>query len=152
MTMLNRRTLLSGLAGALTASALPLWAETPVFYADDGAAIRGYDTVAYFTQGAPVQGAPAIAVMWKGAVWHFASHENRAAFEANPRAFAPQFGGYCAYAVARGYTTDTDPTAWRIVDGELFLIHSPEVARLWAEDIAGNIAGARRNWPSVLDR
>ncbi|MCE8547018.1 YHS domain protein [Ruegeria pomeroyi] len=150
--MLNRRNLISGLAGTLILTAPPLWAEASVFYTENGAAIRGYDTVAYFTEGAPVPGAPTIAVMWKGAVWHFASQENRAAFEANPRAFAPQFGGYCAYAVSRGYTSDTDPTAWQIVDGELYLIHSAEVARLWVEDVAGNIAGARKNWPAVLDR
>ncbi|MCE8521320.1 YHS domain protein [Ruegeria pomeroyi] len=150
--MLNRRNLISGIAGTLILTAPPLWAEASVFYTENGAAIRGYDTVAYFTEGAPVPGAPTIAVMWKGAVWHFASQENRAAFEANPRAFAPQFGGYCAYAVSRGYTSDTDPTAWQIVDGELYLIHSAEVARLWVEDVAGNIAGARKNWPAVLDR
>ncbi|MCE8529234.1 YHS domain protein [Ruegeria pomeroyi] len=150
--MLNRRNLIFGLAGTLILTAPPLWAEASVFYTENGAAIRGYDTVAYFTEGAPVPGAPTIAVMWKGAVWHFASQENRAAFEANPRAFAPQFGGYCAYAVSRGYTSDTDPTAWQIVDGELYLIHSAEVARLWVEDVAGNIAGARKNWPAVLDR
>ncbi len=88
--------------------------------------------------------------MWKAAYWHFSSHENREIFEANPRAFAPQFGGYCAYAVARGYLTDTDPDTWQIVEDKLYLVHSPEVARLWQEDIPGNIALAERNWPRVL--
>ncbi|MCV2888854.1 YHS domain-containing (seleno)protein [Ruegeria aquimaris] len=121
-----------------------------MFFAQDGVAIRGFDTVAYFRNGAPKRGSPDIAVMWKAAYWHFSSHENREIFEANPRAFAPQFGGYCAYAVARGYLTDTDPDTWQIVEDKLYLVHSPEVARLWQEDIPGNIALAERNWPGVL--
>lgn len=146
--MPTRRYFLSGLAALAFAPAAV--AESPIFYADQGTAIGGYDTVAYFASGEAVRGAPDIAVMWKGAVWHFASHENREAFEANPHAYAPQFGGYCAYAMARGYTTKTDPQAWRIVGGKLYLIHSPGIERMWARDVAGNISMAESIWPAPL--
>ncbi|TMV07892.1 YHS domain protein [Ruegeria sediminis] len=146
--MLSRRILLAGLTAFLAAPAAH--AETPVFYVNHGAAIGGYDTVSYFRSGGPIPGRPEYAVMWKGAVWQFASQDNRELFEANPRAYAPQFGGYCAYAVGRGYLATTDPEAWRIVDGKLYLTHSPDVARLWRQDIPGNIVLAEQNWPGVL--
>ena len=125
-------------------------ADQPIFYSHDGAAIGGYDTVAYFTSGAPVRGRPDIAVMWKGAVWLFSSMSNRERFEANPRAFAPQYGGYCAYGVSRGYTMETDPTSWQIIGGKLYLIHDSGVLALWTRDTAGNIAMSEANWPDVL--
>ncbi|MEY8838928.1 YHS domain-containing (seleno)protein, partial [Cribrihabitans sp. XS_ASV171] len=85
-----------------------------------------------------------------GVEWHFTSSANRETFEANPRAYAPQFGGYCAYAVANGYTAATDPHAWHIVDGKLYLTHSARADVLWQQDMAGNIARARSHWPGVL--
>lgn len=146
--MFTRRHILAALASLPLVSAAQ--ADTSVFYAQQGAALRGYDTVAYFTDGAPVQGKPNIAVMWKGVVWHFASEENREAFEANPRAFAPQFGGFCAYAVAQGYTIGTDPLEWDIVDGKLYLTHSRQITRIWEKDVPGYIRQAEQNWPQVL--
>lgn len=146
--LLNRRLFITGLASVAIGSAAR--ADAPMFFTQGGVAIRGFDTVAYFRNGAPERGSPDISVMWKAASWHFSSHENREAFEANPRAFAPQFGGYCAYAVGRGYLTETDPSTWRIVEDKLYLVHSPDVARLWLQDIPGNIALAEENWPGVL--
>ena len=64
-------------------------------------AIRGYDTVAYFTEALSVAGSADHAVQWQGATWQFASADNRALFEADPEKYAPQFGGYCAYGIAR---------------------------------------------------
>lgn len=145
---MKRRIFISGLL-ALSVAA-PALSDTSVYYAPDGAALRGYDIVSYFADNGPVQGRSDQAVMWKGAVWFFASAENREAFEANPRAFAPQFGGYCAYAVAQGYTLGADPKTWRIVDNKLYLIHSPEIEKVWARDVAGNIARADSQWPQVL--
>lgn len=148
--MPNRRSFLACAAMLLTGLAVPVRADAPVFYSADGAAINGYDTVAYFTRGTPVKGNADFAVMWKGAVWQFASLQNREAFEADPRSFAPQYGGYCAYAVSQGYRASTAPEAWRIVAGRLYLIHTVAVHHLWARDIAGNIARADTNWPGVL--
>ncbi len=127
-------------------------AGAPLFHTESGIAIGGYDPVAYFTEGIPVPGRPDIQLEWKGAVWRFASQANRARFEANPRAYAPQYGGYCAYAMARGYLDSADPRAWKIVNGRLYLVHSFEMFRIWARDIPGNLALAEANWPAALRR
>ncbi len=125
-------------------------AEQPIFHAREGAAIGGYDTVAYFTDGRAVPGAADIMVMWKGVVWHFSSDAHREAFEANPRAYAPQYGGYCAYAVSFGQLMGTDPTSWQIVDGKLYLAHSAPVLRIWSGDVPGYLVQSEANWPAVL--
>jgi len=144
------RVLLANLAMLFCLAFAPLRAETPVFYSQGGSAINGYDTVAYFTTGEPVEGRADIAVMWKGVVWHFSSQANRESFEANPRAYAPQYGGYCAYGVSLGYRDTTEPEVWHIVDGKLYLIHTHFVRTLWKRDMRGHIASANANWPAVL--
>ena len=116
-----------------------------------GRAIRGTDPVAYFTEGRAVPGDPDIAHEWSGATWRFASEENRARFIADPAAYAPQFGGYCSWAVSKGYTASTDPEAWTIVDGKLYLNYSKDVQKQWLADRDAAIARAEANWPGVLD-
>lgn len=115
-------------------------------------ALQGYDAVAYFADGKPVAGSSAFEYRWMNAVWRFASAEHRDRFAKEPEKFAPQFGGYCAYAVSRGYTADGDPKAWRIVDGQLFLNYSPDVQKMWLQDVPGNIAKGRQNWPAALNK
>ena len=134
---------LAGAAG--TASALD-----PVFSTYLGGAIRGYDPVAYFTEGKAVQGKRAHRLEWKDATWSFASAKNKEMFEANPEKYAPRYGGYCAFAVSRGYTASIDPDAWSIVDGALYLNYSLGVRDQWSGDIAGNIAKGDANWPKLL--
>jgi YHS domain-containing protein len=114
-----------------------------------GTAIEGYDPVAYFTEGRPVEGASAFAHEWMGATWYFVSAENRDRFAADPEPYAPQYGGYCAWAVAHGYTAKIDPEAWKIVDGKLYLNYSKDVQADWVEDIPGNIAKGDVNWPML---
>lgn len=115
-------------------------------------ALRGYDAVAYHTDGRAVEGRREFEHRWNGARWLFASAEHRDRFAASPEQYAPQFGGYCAYAVSRGYTADIDPQAWKIVEGALYVNYSKRVQRLWEQDIPGNIAKARKNWPAVLEK
>ena len=148
--MFDRRQILTGFAALLTLPVSARAGEDRVFFAPGGAALRGYDVVEYFRSGEARRGTPAHVVMWKGVEWHFTSAANREIFEANPRAYAPQFGGYCAYAVANGYTAATDPHAWHIVDGKLYLVHSARADALWQQDVAGNIAKATQHWPDVL--
>jgi YHS domain-containing protein len=136
---------------ALAVTLLPPLARAQSIFTDDGVALRGYDPVAYFTEGAPVRGRAEHAADWAGARWHFASAANRAAFLDDPEAFAPQYGGYCAWAVARGYTAPVDPTAWRIVDGRLYLNFDARIQRRWERDIPGFIAAADANWPALAD-
>ncbi len=148
--MLNRRTFV-GLLAASPFVARPAFAATPAIYTEDGVAIRGTDPVAYFTVGAPVAGSADNALMWDGFEWHFASAENRAMFEMNPSAYAPQYGGYCAFAMSKGAIASTDPEAWTIVDGKLYLNYSVNVRTIWSEDIPGNIEKADGHWPGILE-
>jgi YHS domain-containing protein len=125
-------------------------AEKPVNTTFTGVAIKGYDPVAYFTESKPVKGSSDFSHEWNGAEWRFASAANRDLFKADPVKYAPQYGGYCAWAVSRGYTAGIDPEAWKIVNGRLYLNYSPKVQAQWSEDIPGNIARAEENWPKLL--
>jgi hypothetical protein len=145
MTLLRRHLLAAAAALAL----LPLAARADGFLIEDGLALQGHDPVAYFTEGAPRAGDPAISLDWAGARWQFASPENRAAFEADPSAYAPQYGGYCAWAAAEGSLAPIDPDAWTIVEGKLYLNYSRSVQRRWEGDIPGNISRADANWPRI---
>lgn len=149
--MTTRRQTLALILGAVTLPAAlgPRPAHAETIFSDGGLAIRGTDPVAYFTEGRPVAGDPAITHDWMGARWAFASEAHRAAFAAEPAAYAPQYGGFCAWAVAQGYTAPIDPAAWRIVDGRLYLNVSPRIQRRWERDIPGNIARADANWPGI---
>jgi hypothetical protein len=114
-----------------------------------GIAIEGTDPVAYFTEGRPVKGSSQHEHRWMDAKWRFASAANRDAFAAEPERFAPRYGGYCAWAVSRGYTATIDPEAWTVHGGRLYLNYSQGVRAQWAEDIPGNIAKGDANWPGL---
>lgn len=115
-----------------------------------GVAVGGHDPVAYFTVGKPVAGDPEITLTHDGAVWRFASEANREAFRADPAKYAPQFGGYCAWAVANGYTAKGDPNAWTVSNGKLYLNYNKSVQKGWEQDIPGNVRKGDANWPTVL--
>jgi hypothetical protein len=114
-----------------------------------GLAVKGYDVVAYFTDQQPVEGSADFTHEWGGAKWRFASAAHRDLFVAAPEKYAPQFGGYCAWAVSQGYTADIDPEAWRIVEDRLYLNYSLDVQKKWETDIPGHITKARENWPGL---
>jgi YHS domain-containing protein len=128
-------------------------AEPPVFTGlVAGVAVGGYDPVAYFTEGKPVKGSEEFTLEHDGATWRFASAEDRDTFAADPAKYAPQYGGYCAYAVAKGSTAKAEPDAWTIHDGKLYLNFDRSVRAIWAKDIPGNIKKADTNWPGVLGK
>ena len=112
-------------------------------------AINGYDPVAYFVAGEPQQGRDEFVSQYDGASWKFASAANKAKFDANPQKYAPQYGGYCAYAVANNDTAGIDPQAWSIVDGKLYLNYSESVQAEWEAQQAAHIQAADRNWPGL---
>lgn len=147
--MLTRRSLI-GLMAMTPFIARPAFAASAEVFADGGLAIRGTDPVAYFDGAGPIAGDAAHMLMWRGAKWTFATAENMAKFEMNPAAFAPQYGGYCAFAMSKGSLASTDPAAWTIVDGKLYLNYSVNVRTIWSEDIPGNIEKADGHWPQVL--
>ena len=125
--------------------------EAASVFAEGSIAIRGADPVAYFTKGAYVAGSPEYTYDWGGATWQFANAEHRDLFVSNPRQYAPQYGGFCAWAVSEGYIAPVDPTAWDIVDGKLYLNFNARIQRRWQRDIPGHVARANQNWPGVLD-
>jgi len=117
-----------------------------------GVAISGFDPVAYFIEKRPVEGSNAISLMWNGAEWRFSSERNRAMFRAAPQRYAPQFGGYCSWAVSQGYTASGDPQAWTIHDDKLYLNYNLDVQQDWEKDISGNIEKGDKHWPAIIGR
>lgn len=150
--MLTRRATLGLFAAAPAALAFgtqSAFAAQPMVF-QNPYAINGYDPVAYFTMSKPVKGSADHAVEWNGAEWHFSSAENAELFAADPEAYAPVFGGYCAYAASLGYTAPTQPDAWTVYEGKLYLNANLRARELWLMDIPGNIAKAQNNWPGIL--
>lgn len=145
------------IAAALTAA--PMVMATPAAFADkapvytgnfSNVAVQGHDPVAYFTDGEPVKGSKKFKTTYEGAEFRFATADNLAAFEADPVKYAPQYGGYCAWAVSQGYTAKGDADHWAIVDGKLYLNYNKKVQATWNEDRPGFIASADKEWPTVL--
>lgn len=109
-------------------------------------AIKGFDTVAFFTAEKAIEGNPEYSFIWNGAKWYFSSAENMEKFKAAPDAYAPQFGGYCSWAVSHGYTADGDPNAWKVVDGRLYLNYNQKVKEKWELEQQKLIEDGTKNW------
>lgn len=122
----------------------------PVYKFSGALALKGYDAVAYFNDGNAVEGSEKFTYEWNGAKWRFASAANRDSFAGDPEKYAPQYGGYCAWAVGHGYTAKGDPEAWKIVDGKLYLNYNKDVQAKWVQDIPGYIGKGDENWPKFL--
>ena len=112
-------------------------------------AMHGYDAVAYFTDGRPVNGSARFGARWMGASWMFSTAEHRDLFQKEPEKYAPQYGGYCAWAVSQGYTANGDPEAWRIVNGKLYLNYNKSVQKKWERERDVRIQEGDRNWPGL---
>ena len=119
------------------------------FYETQGAAIRGYDPVAYFNENKPLKGSPEHKAEYKGSVFHFSSQANRDAFTADPAKYAPQYNGFCAFGVAGGYKASVDPAAFTVVNDKLYLNYSLGIRKQWSADIPGFVAKGDKNWPTV---
>jgi YHS domain-containing protein len=117
-----------------------------------GVALKGYDPVCYFTENKPVKGRSEFKYEWMGAQWVFSTEANRDLFMKDPAKYAPQYGGFCAYAVSRGHTADISPSTWKIVDGKLYLNKNWLAGKLWQGDIPGNITKADKNWPEIVNK
>lgn len=124
-------------------------AQKPEIFIKDGFAIRGYDAVAYFNSAKPVKGNEQFSLKWRDATWLFSDASNRDAFKADPEKYAPQYGGYCAYGMSRGYKANTEPDAFSIVNGKLYLNYNLDVRSEWNKDQKVYIEKADRNWGEV---
>lgn len=113
-------------------------------------AIKGYDTVAYFTEGKPVEGKDGFTTEYKEATWLFSSQKNLDLFLANPEKYAPQYGGYCAYAVSQGQTASIKPELFTIHEGKLYLNYNESINERWLKNKKAFIVDADQNWPKLL--
>jgi hypothetical protein len=133
----------------LVATATAAHAVEPL-YSKDGLGLSGYDAVAYFSESKAVPGSPQFEHQWAGLRWRFASAAHLKAFAAAPEKYAPQYGGYCAYAVFKNRIAPADPEAWKVVDGKLYVNFDKNVRALWEKELPDAIPRADRNWPEVL--
>jgi YHS domain-containing protein len=152
---------MSRLCGLATLAAIVVFAEARPVLADEsvntgyfgGVAIMGYDPVAYFTDNKAVKGSEKYSYEWLGTPWHFASREHEEMFASEPLRYAPQYGGYCAGEVVGGsVTVDVDPTAFKIIDGKLYLIYDKPHADDFATHAREDVATADANWPKIKGR
>ena len=112
-------------------------------------AIKGYDPVAYFAEGRPVEGSAAFEQVWENTRWRFSSAVNLDRFKADPDRYAPQYAGYCAYGIANGAKLEVDPRAWKIVNGKLYLNNNRDTQKDWVKDQTANIGRADANWAGM---
>ena len=150
---------------ALAFGAVALIASTAVFAAapintlknslfggSTDTAINGYDTVAYFTVGKPVKGQDNLTTDWKGAKWKFSSQAHLDLFKATPEKYAPQYGGYCAFGVSRGYLVKVEPDQFTVRDGKLYLNYDADVQKQWLKDPDGYIKLADARFADLLKK
>jgi len=119
---------------------------------DSDMAIKGYDTVAYFKTGKALKGNESFTFKWHDMTWYFSTREKRDLFAANPEQYAPQYDGYCAWAMTEARKAQTDPEIWKIVNGKLYLQCSQTSYEKWSRDIPGNIKKADMNWLNFIDK
>lgn len=139
-------------AGPVAISAPAAFADKdPIYTAKrSNLALQGYDTVAYFTAGEPTKGSAEFSTTHNGAEFRFANEENLNLFLGNPEKYAPQYGGYCAWAVAQGKTAKGDARRWAIVDDKLYLNYNKGIQKKWDKNRSGFITSANEQWPTVL--
>ena len=155
-TTQNMKKTLLTLIAVLSLAGAALADQTPdhkvlVLKNKDGAAILGYDAVAYFTDNKPAKGNPKFQSEYEGAKYYFASAEHKALFDANPAKYAPAYGGFCGYAASVGKVRPANPLVWSIVVGQLIVQHTKGADELWQKDVPGNKAKADKYWPLLVE-
>ncbi|NJN14763.1 MAG: hypothetical protein HC813_03915 [Planctomycetes bacterium] len=117
-----------------------------------GVALGGNDPLSYFAGAKPVKGDPSHMATYNGAIYHFATEENRATFEQEPARYAPAFGGYCGYGASLNKVVDVQLDVYGIVDGRLVLQHSRKTLELFDKDQKASLAKADANWPGLVEK
>lgn len=113
-------------------------------------AAGGYDVTSYFVgNGTPKKGSKTFTVNYNGATYQFASKANADLFKATPAKFAPQYGGYCSWAMANGYKAPGDPEYYKVVDGKLYLNYDKSVQDKWNKNIPTFIKKANVEWQNI---
>lgn len=112
-------------------------------------AIEGYDPVAYFTEGRPVKGSSEFEFIWEDAKWRFSSDKNKKLFMEQPKKYAPQYGGYCAFAMNLGEKYKISPEYFAIHNGKLYLNFNSDVQEKWFKEKESMIENANKNWKNL---
>lgn len=134
---------------ALLVSSLSFASNIEVNANGNDLAIKGYDTVSYFTKGSPTKGSDKFTAAYNGAIYQFSTASNRDLFQSEPSKYAPQYGGFCAFGVTMNKKFDTDPMAWHIRGDKLYLNLNKDVQKKWVTDIPGYIETAQTNWIDI---
>jgi len=150
--MTKAKSFLGGIALSVALATSALAAGVDINASSTGLAMQGYDPVAYFNAGEPTKGSYKVTSSFDDATYWFATEENKALFEANPEAYIPAYGGYCAFGAAMGFKFDGDPNQWKIVEDVLYLNLSKDIQERWAQDIPGFIEKADVNWDNIEDK
>jgi len=137
------------IAATLAISSVSFAADIDVSTNANDLALHGYDAVSYFTDSKATKGNKKYTASYKSAIYQFSSEDNRNKFKMNPEKFAPQFGGFCAMGVALNKKLETDPTAWKIVEGKLYLNLNKAVQKKWLSDVPGHLTSANRIWSGI---
>ncbi|MBE8158310.1 MAG: YHS domain-containing protein [Betaproteobacteria bacterium] len=106
----------------------------------------GYDVVAYFTENEAARGDAEFAAEYDGQIWHFASAANRDIFTETPEKYAPQYGGYCAYAASLNARAFGDPLVWTVHNDKLYFNYNPPTRARWEPGVNGRITKADIYW------
>lgn len=122
------------------------FAQQSEIFIKNKTAIDGYDVVAFFTDSQALKGKPEFSIYWKDAQWLFSSKQNLDLFSKDPGKYAPQYGGYCAFGVSRGYKAPTIAEAWSVVNGKLYFNYNLDVRQTWNKDQQQFINKADMNW------
>lgn len=132
-------------------AAAPAYADKAPIYTSwqNNLAISGYDTVSFFS-GKPFEGKKEFTYVYEGAEWRFSTRGNLELFKTNPDAFMPQYGGYCAWAVAKGKLAKGSPKHWSVEDGKLYINFNARIKRRWEKDVTGFVSQANSVWPAIL--
>ena len=123
----------------------------PTYVDRKGIAIAGYDTVSYFVENKPVKGNKKFQYEWNGGIWRFSNAKNLEAFKKSPEKYAPQYGGYCAYAVANRSYARIDPTVYTVLNDKLYLNYNARVKKRWSKKRSSFIDQADGYWPQLLE-
>lgn len=128
------------------------FADSPTIYTSwkNNLAVSGYDPVSFFS-GKPNQGKAKYSYEYQGAEWRFSTRGNLELFKTNPDAFLPQYGGYCAWAIAKGKLAKGSPKHWTVEDGKLYINFNARIKRRWEKDVSGFIEQADLEWPDILN-
>lgn len=112
-------------------------------------AIKGYDPVSYFMESGPKEGSGEFSFKYKEATYHFVNQTNLDTFKADPEKYVPAYGGWCAYAMGKGYTADINPETYKILDGKLLLFYNKFFTNTlpkWNKDEKDLYPAAEKNW------